>query len=229
MLTDGGHRQASGQQIQPTDTRLEGRVQGGLADVAAMRHTGDLAAAAGSASPAAPASTVGSLISRRRWFGGPRPALLHGARDSGESAPVAVRGSVEASNGRARKQPAVTDVRWQRRRKRPVQAGACLGEEQAQGAAHQGAAGPGAGGDPACAAPDRPTDALRRAIAHDLPERGFDQHGRPPVCETARDLGDAGDFAPRPASRARRRQYQQRQETSCAWHARRPDCSGAVW
>src|ERR1044071_2883619 len=44
-----------------------------------------------------------------------------------------------------------------------------------------------------------------RRISHDFPEGGLDQHGRPPGCETASDLGDAGDFAPRPALVRRQR------------------------
>src|SRR6266568_3149497 len=39
---------------------------------------------------------------------------------------------------------------------------------------------------------------LRRALSHHLPDRGFDQIGRPLPGKTAFDLFDAGDFSPGP-------------------------------
>src|SRR5207247_5455923 len=42
MLMDRGHRQARGEQIQPTNALLESRVHGGLSCIGAKRDTGDL-------------------------------------------------------------------------------------------------------------------------------------------------------------------------------------------
>lgn len=48
MLLDGSHRQARGEQIQPTDTLLESRVHRRRTMIATIRHTGDLAELSGS-------------------------------------------------------------------------------------------------------------------------------------------------------------------------------------
>src|SRR5258708_87283 len=79
MLMDSGHGQASGEQIEPTNALLEGRVHGRLSSIGAKRDTSDLTKLAGSPHQTPQSRTCDTRLRRYSGLSGPCKHLRHGS------------------------------------------------------------------------------------------------------------------------------------------------------
>src|SRR5712691_3537339 len=197
MLTDGGHGQTGRQQIQSTDTLLEGWVQGGLADVAAMRHTGDLAELSGPPHQPPQRRTWDALLGCNARVGCPAQHPLHGPESPVKVLPLwrRQRGGIQR---RTRQQPARTACDGGARR-----SVWCREERVWEGSRPQRRRirweqGQGKGAIERELLQIDQQVSLRRAVAHDLPDRRFYQMRRKRVFKTARHLADRSDVSPQP-------------------------------
>ena len=167
-------RQACGEQIQPPNTLLEGRMHGALSTCnfhEAHRQSGLSREFAGADERALNAK---SLTPSRRLFERLRQAPTRQRADSGETVPV-------ASPARWRHQRLDLErAHPTRARQLPLQPqghspGASQGGDQGQARQHQARARPGEVCDQACTALDRSTNALLPRYLPQFPDRCFDQ------------------------------------------------------